>query len=103
MRVALLLLLLLPGSVLADVISFRGDFPDTTLRGKSYDLPDRYYGSAVRLRSAIYQKQLQADTHLRNCSPNSKSWREDAQRWNDLRAENWNMMKELRAILARAY
>ncbi len=103
MRVALLLLLLLPGSILADVISFRGDFPDTALRGKSYDLPDRYYGSAVRLRSAIYLKQMQIDAHMRNCSPNSKNWREEAQRWNELRAENWNMMKELRAILARAY
>lgn len=103
MKAALLLMLVLPVSVLADVISFRGDFPDPTLRGKSYDMPDRYHGSAVRLRSAIYLKQLQIDQHLRSCSPNSKNWREEAQRWNELRAENWNLMKELRAILAHAY
>lgn len=103
MKATLLLLLLLPVSVFADIISFRGDFPDTTLRGKSYDLPDRYYDSALSLRSAIYLKQLQIDQHMRSCPPNSKNWREEAQRWNELRAENWNLMKELRAILARAY
>jgi hypothetical protein len=103
MRVVLLLLLLLPGPILAEVISFRGDFPDTTLRGKFFDLPDRYYDSAVRLRSAIYLKQIQIEAHVRGCSPNSKNWREEAQRWNELRAENWRMMKELRVILSMAY
>ncbi len=103
MRMVLRLLILLPLSVFADVISFRGDFPDPQLRGRSYDLPERYHGAAVRLRSAIYGKQLQMDIHLRSCQPNSKQWREEAQRWNEMRAENWRMMQELRAILARAY
>jgi hypothetical protein len=40
---------------------------------------------------------------VRSCPPNSKNWRAEVQRFNELRAQNYEMMKELRAIVARGY
>ena len=99
----LLVLALLPASALAGIVSFRSDFPDPKLRGESYDVRDRDFADALRLRSSIYLKQAEIDAFVRSCPPNSKNWREEAQHWNALRAENWRMMQELRAIVARAY
>lgn len=102
MRIALLLLLLVPGAVFAGLISFGSNFPDPKLRGSSHDVQARDHAEALRLRSAIYAKEIQIIAHVRSCQPNSKNWRAEAERFNQLRAENWAMMQELRAIVARA-
>lgn len=103
MRFALLLMLLVPGSVFAGLVSFRSDFPDPKLRSETYDVQSRDYADALRLRSAIYAKEAEIVSFVRSCPPNSKNWREEAQHFNELRAENWAMIKELRAIVGRAY
>ena len=92
-------LLLLPVALAAEVMSFKSDFPDPQLRGKWYEVFPADYPAACRLRSAIYLKQVEIDDHVRSCPPNSNRWREEVERWNQLRKENWEMMQRLRAIV----
>lgn len=103
MRIALLLLFLLPCWAFAGLVSFGSNFPDPKLKGSTYDVQARDHADALCLRSAIYAKEMQIVAHVRSCQPNSKNWRAEAERFNELRAENWEMMKELRAIVARGY
>jgi len=103
MRFALLLLLSIVSQAYAGIVSFGSNFPDQKLRGQTYDVQSRDHADALRLRSAIYAKEAEIVAHVRSCSPNSKNWRAEAERFNQLRAENWAMIKELRAIVARAY
>lgn len=102
MRTIIALLLINPFSAFAEQISFKSDFPDQVLRGKAFNLSDRDYGIALRLRTLIYIKERQIVDHVRSCSPNSKNWKEEALRWNELRSENWAMIKELRSIVSRS-
>ena len=103
MRYLLLLAFLMPLTASAGLISFKADFPDSQLRSRTYEVLEKDHDNAVRLRSLIYLKEKQIVDHVRSCSPNSKNWKQEAQRWNELRAENWVMIKELRAIVARGY
>ena len=103
MRIALLLLLLIPGPVFAGLISFGSNFPDPKLRGSSHDVLASDHAAARRLRSAIYAKEIQIEVFVRSCQPDSKNWRAEIEHFNKLRAENYAMMKELRAIVARGY
>ncbi len=99
MRTLLRFLLLLPVALAAEVMSFKSDFPDPQLRGKWYEVFQSDYPTACRLRAAIYLKQAEIDAHVLSCPPNSNRWREEAERWNQLRRENWEMMQQLRAII----
>ena len=92
-------LLLLPIALAAEVMSSKSDFPDRQLRGKWYEVFPADYPAACRLRSAIYLKQAEIDDHVRSCPPNSSRWREEIERWNQLRKENWEMMQRLRTIV----
>ncbi len=103
MKTTLLLLLLLPCSAFAGLISFGSNFPDPKLKGSTYEVLDRDHAAALRLRSAIYQKEMEIVAFVRSCPPNSKNWRAEIQRFNELRAQNYEMMKELRVIVARGY
>jgi hypothetical protein len=103
MRLAILILLSLVSPAYAGLISFGSSFPDPKLRGSTHDVLSRDHADALRLRSAIYAKEAEIVAHVRSCSPNSKNWRAEAERFNQLRAENYAMMKELRAIVARGY
>jgi hypothetical protein len=103
MRNALLLLLLIPCSAFAGLVSFGSNFPDPKLKGSTYDVQARDHADALRLRSAIYQKDMEITAFVRSCPPDSKNWRAEIQRFNDLRAQNYEMMKELRVIVARGY
>ncbi len=101
MRAALILLLLIPCAGFAGEISFGASFPDPQLRGMTCQVLTRDHAEAMRLRSAIYQKEIEIINFVRSCSTNSPNWREDAQHFNHLRAQNYALMKELRAIVAR--
>jgi hypothetical protein len=99
MRTLLRFLLLLPVALCAEVMSFKSDFPDPQLRGRWFEVFQSDYPVACRLRSAIYLKQAEIDEHVRSCPPNSGRWREEIERWNQLRKENWELMQQLRAIV----
>ncbi len=102
MRMLLLSLTLLTGAAHAAEISFWSNFPDPTLRGRTYNLRADDYTNALRLRSAINSKELQITAFVKSCKPGSENWREEVKIFNRLRAENYAMMKELREIISRA-
>lgn len=102
MRMLLLSLTLLTCAAHAAEITFWSNFPDPTLRGRSYNLSTDDYTNALRLRSAINSKELQIIAFVKSCKPGSENWREEVKVYNRLRAENYAMMKELREIISRA-
>jgi hypothetical protein len=98
---ALLIAFFLPCLALADAISFNERFPDTALRGRSFDIAySSDYVRACELKSQIICKQAEADAFVLSCPPNSKDWREQVEHWNQLRRQNFEFMKQLRAIVS---
>jgi hypothetical protein len=86
---------------MAEVISFNENFPDVALRGRSFELNRTDYFRASQLKTAIILKQLEADTYVRSCPPGSKDWREQVEHWNQLRRENYEYIKQLRALVSQ--
>jgi len=84
-----------------EIVAFPSAFPDPQLRGRKFDMPTNDAQESIRLGGLIVDKQREADDHLRSCEPNSKNWRKEAEKWNQLRAECYAMITQLRAIVSK--
>jgi hypothetical protein len=93
-----IILLIFPCTILAEKISFRQNFPDQQLRGKSFELSRSNYLKAVSLSLQIYAKEIEIDQYMRTLDK-SKHWKEQVAGWNKLRTENWYLIEELRSII----
>jgi hypothetical protein len=93
-----IILLMFPCTIIAANISFRQNFPDPQLRGKSYELSSSNYLKAVSLSLQIYAKEIEINQYMQNLDK-SKHWKEQVAGWNKLRTENWYLIEELRLIV----
>jgi len=98
-RLLLVVLLMSPCLLLADLISFSDNFPDPVLRGRTCQVESSEERRAFQLKMQIIFNQIDIDNFLRSCPPGSKDWREQVERWNQMRRENYELMKVLRQIV----
>ena len=84
-----------------EIVAFPSAFPDPQLQGRKFEMPTTDAQESIRLGGLIVDKKKEADDHLRSCDPNSKNWRKDAEKWNQLRAECYAMITQLRAIVSK--
>lgn len=93
-----IILLIFPCTIFAENISFRQDFPDPQLRGKSFELSSSNYSKALSLSRQLYAKNYEIDQYMRSLD-GTKHWKEEVAGWNKLRTEQWYIIKELRLII----
>ena len=98
-RLLLVVLLMSPCLLLADLISFSDNFPDPVLRGRTCKVDSSEERRAFQLKWQIIFNQMDIDNFLKSCPPGSKDWREQAERWNQMRRENYELMKALRQVV----
>lgn len=95
-----LFLLMVPCAAFAEAIRFQEDFPDLALRGKVFDVPRERSGRVHALMARVYLKEIEIDAFVKSLPPVSKNWREEAERWNQLRREKYDLLVELRSLVA---
>jgi len=93
-----IILLMLPCTIFAENITFRQNFPDLELRGKSFELSNSNYLKAVSLSRQLYAKNYEIDQYMQSLD-GSKTEDEEIAGWNKLRTEQWYLIKELRLII----
>lgn len=96
----LTIFIMMKGLLGGEIVSFPSGFPDPQLQGRKFEMSIADAQESRRLGDMIVEKKKEADDHVRNCEPNSKDWKKDAEKWNRLRGECYAMMKQLRAIVA---
>lgn len=94
-----IILLMFPCTIFAESISFRQDFPDPQLRGKSFELSNSNYSRALSLSRQLYAKNYEIDQYMRSLEGVSKNWKEEVAHWNKLRAEQWYLIQQLRLVI----
>ena len=93
-----IILLMFPCTIFAESITFRQNFPDPELRGKSFELSNSNYLKAVSLSRQLYAKNYEIDQYMQSLD-GSKTEDEEIAGWNKLRTEQWYLIKELRLII----
>jgi hypothetical protein len=88
-----------PCTIFAEKITFRQNFPDPELRGKSFELSNSNYLKAVSLSRQLYAKNYEIDQYMRSLEGVSKNWKEEVAHWNKLRAEQWYLIQQLRLVI----
>lgn len=94
-----IILLMFPCTIFAENISFRQDFPDPQLRGKSFELSSSNYSKALSLSRQLYAKQMEITQYMQSLEGVSKNWKEEVAHWNKLRAEQWYLIQQLRLVI----
>ena len=94
-----IILLMFPCTIFAENITFRQNFPDPELRGKSFELSNSNYLKAVSLSRQLYAKNYEIDQYMRSLGGVSKNWKEEVAHWNKLRAEQWYLIQQLRLVI----
>jgi hypothetical protein len=52
------------------------------------------------LKAQVYLKEIEIDAFVRSLPPASKNWLEEAEHWNQLRREKYEILLELRSLVA---
>ena len=94
-----IILLMFPCTILAEKISFKQNFPDPQLRGKSFELSSSNYTKALSLSRQLYAKQMEITQYMQSLEGVSKNWKEEVAHWNKLRAEQWYLIQQLRLVI----
>jgi len=93
-----IILLIFPCTILAEKISFKQNFPDPQLRGKSFEVSSSNYSKASSLSQKIYSKEIEINRYMQNLD-GSKHPDDEIAGWNKLRTEHWYLIKELRSVI----